>query len=298
MDFKVPKHNTPVATLLKNYQDKKSGKVTESRREIQHRFSGMEWRHQKKILLAFINAGASDRDWASRKMLAYWDNSFIPVVKALWEQYHEKPLSWSILRYFPKEYLKQNIDRLSEGRNYYYLCQRLIDEKDFVIDRTRLYESDMIQLFRISKKPVSDEAIADVFFSMIAKICKGEYQSPRMYKWDTDLSYYSELSILSNRAVRSALFDIEYYLGRESLADQIRSWNDKVTKEVKAQMRSQGDESQEERIALIKSHYLRHLTLNVAETQNTIIHEMLSANPAVEKLMTSFALELSDPASF
>lgn len=63
MDFKVPKHNTPAATLIRNYQNRKSGKVTVSRREILQRFNGMEWRHEKKILLAFINTSASDREW-------------------------------------------------------------------------------------------------------------------------------------------------------------------------------------------------------------------------------------------
>ena len=161
MDFKVPKHNTPASTLIKNYQNKKSGKVTVSRREIQQRFNGMEWRHQKKILLAFINACNSDREWASRKMFAFWDNSFVPVVRSLWEQNHEMSLSWLILRYFPKDYLKQNMACLSKGRNYYYLCQRLIDEEDFTIDKERIYESDMIELFKIMKKPVSDEEISE-----------------------------------------------------------------------------------------------------------------------------------------
>ncbi len=115
MDFKAPKHNTPASTLIKNYSNKKSGKVTVARYEIQQRFNGMEWIHQKKILDAFIQGTNSDREWASRIMFKCWDKSFIPVVKTLWEQYHERPISWLIIRYFPIEYIRQNMDSLSEG---------------------------------------------------------------------------------------------------------------------------------------------------------------------------------------
>jgi hypothetical protein len=66
MDFKAPKQNTSIATLIRNYQNKKSGKVVESRREIQRRFKCLDWAHQKKMLLALINASATDRDWAYR----------------------------------------------------------------------------------------------------------------------------------------------------------------------------------------------------------------------------------------
>ena len=198
MDFKAPKHNTPAATLLKNYQDKKSGKVTESRHEI---------------------------------------------------------------------------------------------------------------------------------FSMIAKVCKGEYQSSKMYKWDIDYSGSSELSILSNRVVRHTLFDIEYYLDRESLADQIRSWNSEVMAEVRdgdeyrmiAQMRSNEPGFQQEYLSLMKKYYLRHLNLSGIETTdapheslpcpingpgndttapNAILQEMRSQNPVVETLLKSFALELSEAVPF
>ena len=327
MDFKVPKHNTPAATLIRNYQNRKSGKVTVSRREIQQRFNGMEWRHQKKILLAFINASASDREWASRKMFAFWDNSFIPVVKTLWEQYHEISLSWLILRYFPKEYLKDNMGSLSKGRNYYYLCQRLIDEEDFCVDKKRLYESDMIQLFKIMKTPVSDDAIIEVFFSMVAKICKGVYKSSHMYNWDIDDDGHSELSILSNRKVSNILFDIEYGLGRRTLADRIRTWSSKVMQEAKEsdqyrmilQMNSQGHNSQHEYLSLIKKYCLKHLYLDetgVEEadfelqssqmygkkidltTLHSILYNMQMANPAIYKLMNSFSLEIVVPLPF
>ena len=38
ISYTIRKRNAPIATLFKQYADKKSGKVSESRREIQRRF--------------------------------------------------------------------------------------------------------------------------------------------------------------------------------------------------------------------------------------------------------------------
>ena len=53
MKSKERKRNTPIATLIKNYINKKSGKVPESRKEIQRRFDYLDWKDQKKIMQAF-----------------------------------------------------------------------------------------------------------------------------------------------------------------------------------------------------------------------------------------------------
>ena len=56
INYRIRKRNTPIATLFKNYADKKSGKVSESRREIQRRFDCLDWKDQKKIILAFLDS--------------------------------------------------------------------------------------------------------------------------------------------------------------------------------------------------------------------------------------------------
>lgn len=57
MKSKERKRNTPVATLIKNYINKKSGKVPASRKEIQKRFDYLDWKDQKKIMQAFLESG-------------------------------------------------------------------------------------------------------------------------------------------------------------------------------------------------------------------------------------------------
>jgi len=65
--------NHPIATVIKNYVNKKSGKVSESREEIKWRFKALDWKYQKRILSAFLESGISDRDWAYGMVLDYWD---------------------------------------------------------------------------------------------------------------------------------------------------------------------------------------------------------------------------------
>ena len=75
------RRNTPIATLIKDYINKKSGKVSDSRKEILWRFKYLDWKDQKKIILAFLDSGKTDRQWAYSTMLDYWDKSFEPKVK-------------------------------------------------------------------------------------------------------------------------------------------------------------------------------------------------------------------------
>lgn len=88
------KRNAPIATVIRNYKDKNSGKVTTSRKEIQWRFDCLDWKDQKKIMAAFLESGKKDREWAYSQIFDNWDDSFIPKVKELWETYHEFKCSW------------------------------------------------------------------------------------------------------------------------------------------------------------------------------------------------------------
>jgi hypothetical protein len=44
---------------------------------------------------------------------------------------------------------------LSEGRNYYFLYRRLRDDPDFVLDKTRLDEADLLEARYISGEKIS-----------------------------------------------------------------------------------------------------------------------------------------------
>lgn len=98
MNRNIPR-NKPVATVIKNYVDKKSGKVSDSRKEIQRRFFVLDWKDQKKIQTAFLDSGILNRSWAYSRVLDLWDASFEQKIQALWEAYHEDKCARVIIRH-------------------------------------------------------------------------------------------------------------------------------------------------------------------------------------------------------
>lgn len=232
MDNKKRKHNTPIATVIKNYLDKKSGKVSKARDEIKNRFFALDWRYQKMILPAFLSSCKTDREWASRQMFTHWDDSFIPIVKEIWEEYHETPLSWVVIRYLPTDYIKANMDVLSAGRNYFFICKRLIDDSEFKVDEERLYESDYLSLLILKKYDISFIVVWGLFFIQMRKISLGEYK----IKID-DLTLYSErgttvISIFDCSIVKSMLYTIYRDLHMFELYKQLNKWIDDVSEAV------------------------------------------------------------------
>ena len=237
MEYEKRKHNAPIATVIKNYLDKKGGKVSKARDEIKYRFFALDWRYQKKILPAFLCSCKSDRDWASRQMFTHWDNSFIPIVKEMWENYHEVPLSWVVIRYLPIDYIKKNMDILSAGRNYFFICKRLIDDSEFRVDKERLYESDYLSLLILQKCEILPVVAWGLFYTQIRKICLGEYK----VRID-DLTFYSErgtdvISIFNCPIVKSMLYTINRDLNMPELYKQLNRWIDDVSEDV---MKSRG----------------------------------------------------------
>lgn len=226
------KHNTPTSLLIRYYLDKMSGKVSKARNEIKWRFYALDWRYQKQILFAFIQSCKTDREWASKQMFTHWDDSFIPIVKKMWEEYHETPLSWVVIRYLPTDYIKANMDTLSAGRNYFFICKRLIDDKEFQVDTGRLYESDYLSLLIMKKCEISPVVVCGLFYTQIRKICLEEYS----VKID-NYTFYSErgttlISIFFCPIVRSMLNTIEYDLSMPELLNQLYKWMSEVSNAV------------------------------------------------------------------
>ena len=171
MKFQKPKRNTPIATLIRNYVNKKSGKVSESRSEIKWRFDYLDWKDQKQILTAFLDSCMSDREWAYSKLLDNWDETFEPKVKELWENYHEYKCSWSVIRYFPLEYIKEHFDEFRNERDYYFISLRLAKDMGYAIDRTQLSDTDYLALLYHSGRDISDEDARDTLFNIVHDCC-------------------------------------------------------------------------------------------------------------------------------
>ena len=91
------KRNAPIAQLIKDFANKKSGKVTESRVEIKKRFEFLDWKVQKKIMQIFLDSGKGDRDWAYSRLIDYWDKSFEKKIHGLFFAISQKSILLTIM---------------------------------------------------------------------------------------------------------------------------------------------------------------------------------------------------------
>lgn len=226
MKFKKPKRNTPIVTLIRNYVNKKSGKVSVSREEIKWRFDHLDWKDQKKILAAFLESGISDREWAYSKMLDNWDDSFQPKVKELWETDHEYKCSWSVIRHFPLEYIMEHIDEFTDERDYYFICLRMAKDKNYVIDRTKLSDRDYLAVLWHTGRTISDDEARDTLFCIIHDCCLADSFMPRLENVGEG-RYDKVITPANYREVNLAIYYL-LKLDKDHIVQQFEQWNEQV----------------------------------------------------------------------
>lgn len=269
-NYKIRKHNKPISIAIKGYLDKSGGKVTASRNEIEWRFNALDWKYQKQILFAFLQSGMSDRKWAYKKLYTFWDDCFIPFLKDIWELYHERELSWLIIQFFPSDCLKKKMKELSEGRNYYFLYRRLRDDPDFVLDKTRLDEADLLEARYISGEKIFDEDAKDHFFLLIYKLCKGRYG----YYANTVTAYNEEpdfLSIFGCSKVSAMMRTIDMSLKKYGLYSELRKWMFSISKDFLRDygLSYNGGHSNEERRNVLGEYTMKYLAQEYKEIWET-----------------------------
>lgn len=230
MIYSSKKRNTPIVTLIKNFVNKRSGRVTESREEIQRRFDYLDWKDQKKIVLAFLDSGKKDRQWAYAKTLEYWDKSFEPKMQELWESLHEEKSSWTVIRYFPVEYLSKNIEKFTEERDYYFVCLRLAKDKAFEIDRRKLSNTDYLAVLYHTGRSIEEKDAGSLLYENIHNICLDCDPYFALDKY-ASVSKGTIISPISFKEVSLALYYIKK-LGLSSLASKFEQWNKTVMEAV------------------------------------------------------------------
>lgn len=215
--------NNPIATVIKNYVNKKSGKVTDSRNEIQRRFFGLDWKNQKKIMAAFLDAGVSDRNWAYSRLLDLWDAAFEPQVLKLWQTYHEEKCAWVIIRHFPKEFIKNHVNTFDEGRDYYFICRRLVDDADYVIDKERLSNTDYLMALSHGNRHITDDEATDILYEIVKDIAF--HWSPSMELSRRYFPRRSEMMMATDFAnISIALYYIEK-MGNDNVVSEFHLWD-------------------------------------------------------------------------
>ena len=169
-------NKVPIATILKWFVERKNGKVVESRKEIQRRFDGLDWSIQKKVILAFLNSGKTDREWVYEQLIWFWDEAFLPKVEEVFEKYHEKGCYWPVTWYFPTNYILEHLDKLAIEHNYYRLCYRLAyDNIEFEPNRKKLSPKEYLAIVELAHKTVQDEEAIDILFNVLHDLCTNRF---------------------------------------------------------------------------------------------------------------------------
>ena len=219
MKEKEIKRNQPAAKLLRQFCDKASGKVSTSRKELQHRFDGLDWTIQKKFLEASIRSGLSDREWALKKLYKMWDKSFIPVVQEYWEQYHEDSATWIVIKHFPTEFLEANMEKLLGGRNYFFICMRLGHKRDFVVDKEKLTPFDYLYVMYTLGRKMSDEEAMECVYLTARRIAED-----RDGFWSNQPRHEKRFSVASPIIYRN-LYMMDFYIHEMNLEKASKEFN-------------------------------------------------------------------------
>lgn len=164
---KKPKRiNNSIQQLLDDFSNSKSGKVHESRRELQRRFEYQSFEDQKKIIRAFMKkAVKTDVVWCSKYFVMeyadtvylegeavelvdylFWENEYLDVVKSYWLPDMENYKLLKVLtRFESPEYLKEKIkaienemDGIIDSIAYSSMLLKVCEDKRYPLPKERL----------------------------------------------------------------------------------------------------------------------------------------------------------------
>lgn len=167
--------NQPIRRLLRDFEDKKSGKVVESRREIRRRFDYLDRPQQVRFLKACFQSCKSDREWAYEEVTAHWDPKFRDIISDLWHEFHEGGARRCIVKHFPIEFVAQEIESLDNKETYYDLCLRLCYYGKFSIDKNRLTPLQVLSLYVKTGYEASDAEIIAQLYRLLINVATDDY---------------------------------------------------------------------------------------------------------------------------
>ena len=159
-------------TLLKWAIERKRGKVSYAKRILTYGFNYYSYSQQVKIVKAFLFLSLGDRRFAYKRLSALWDESFIDIVKQAWNEFQDEECGWLITRFFPKEFLAENLEALSTPYNYYFLCKRLGQEEWFVPVKDKFNPTITIvrylEAVSMTRYPIAEDEANELLYRMVS----------------------------------------------------------------------------------------------------------------------------------
>ena len=121
-------NNLNARKLLKDYKERKKGKIVEARRQLRRRFDGLDHDLQVEVAKAFLlQPCKTDRDFMYRKLTShvFWDESLLDVVKHLWETTFETGLAQVVAQRAERDYVRKYYSMLVGKCRYGDLCIKM-----------------------------------------------------------------------------------------------------------------------------------------------------------------------------
>ena len=166
--------NETIDTVLGRFLDKRSKRVSESRKELQRRFDFAGFPEQKKIIKAFLcSNNTSDIEWAAIQADKLWDKSYIDDIRDAFERKQIESLALTIIRHMPLDYVKALETQLVMFSRSEY-CIRLAEESD---DLIRKYDLNIFEILYVKARTSGMVKLTELqvecrFFKFIYSYCQ------------------------------------------------------------------------------------------------------------------------------
>ena len=130
--------------LLKDYVERRKGKIVEARRQLRRRFDGLDHDLQVEVAKAFLRQPCrTDREFMYRKLTSgiFWDDCLLEILKYLWENTYESGLAQVIAQRAEKDYVRRHYKKLVGKCRYGDLCIKIgaVPEKERLTPWSYLY---------------------------------------------------------------------------------------------------------------------------------------------------------------
>lgn len=124
MEYILKTKHSEILDLLKKFQDRKSGKIVESRKILRDSFYFLRRKDKRLVLRAFLNGSKTDMDFASLKIQYRWFPELMPLLKERWLSVQTKEVALFIIHNTSKDYvLSQKLLLIKTLGYYQYLVE-------------------------------------------------------------------------------------------------------------------------------------------------------------------------------
>ena len=124
MEYILKTKHSEILDLLKKFQDRKSGKILESRKILRDSFYFLRRKDKRLVLRAFLNGSKTDMDFASLKMQYRWFPELMPLLKERWLSVQTKEVALFIIHNTSRDYVLSQKHLLIKTLGYYqYLAE-------------------------------------------------------------------------------------------------------------------------------------------------------------------------------